>query len=207
MARRLLDVILSVVCLILAAAPMAAIALAIRLFDGSPVLFRQRRVGRGMRVFSLYKFRTMKSLPNMDCPLTPAGDPRVTGIGGFLRRFRLDELPQLFNIVAGQMTFVGPRPEVPEFVDPQDPIQQQVYSVRPGLFDQATLRWFDEPYVLSRAADPKEYYRDVILPDKLACSLSHLETRTLVKDIRLVCAIFSRLLLSPKHETRLRDTP
>jgi len=174
--NRLCSAALGVVSLGLLALPMIGIAVAVLLRDGRPVLFRQVRVGRDMRPFHLYKFRTM-----------PAGDgDRPTALGAWLRRHRLDELPQLFNIVAGHMTIVGPRPEIPQFADPADEVFRRTVRVLPGLFDNATLAWLDEETVLAGAEDPDAYYRDVILPEKLAMSLRDVERRSFANDCRTI---------------------
>jgi HemK-related putative methylase len=120
--RHLFDLVVSAICLILGAVPMVAIGLAVRLLDGAPVFFCQTRVGRGMRPFRLYKFRTMKTSSECNHSLTVGDDSRITKLGFWLRKYHLDELPQLFNIFVGEMSFIGPRPEIPEFVDKNDPL-------------------------------------------------------------------------------------
>ncbi|HVY91602.1 MAG TPA: sugar transferase [Bryobacteraceae bacterium] len=157
---------------LLALAPLfGAIALAIRLDDGGPVLFRQIRVGRYGRHFTMYKFRSMRSAPGR--LLTCEGDPRVTRVGHLLRRCKLDELPQLWNIVKDDMAWIGPRPEIPEFVSMDDPLWQQVLQFRPGLADAASVEFRDEEKLLARVPDPQEYYRREILPRKLRISIEH----------------------------------
>jgi len=192
--RRALELILSLVGLAAAAMPLAAIAVAIRILDGSPVLFRQRRVGRGFRPFILYKFRTMVIAPGAECRLAVGADPRITPLGRRLRRHHLDELPQLVNILLGQMSFIGPRPELPRFVDPRDPLQQQVLAVRPGLFDAASLHWLDEARVLGQADDWENCYRKVVLPDKLARSLEGIRSRSAGNDLRLLWTAVKHVL-------------
>jgi len=188
--KRLFDLTLSAICLILLGIPMAVIGLTVRLVDGHPAFFCQTRIGRQMRPFRLYKFRTMRTFSKRNRPLTVGDDPRITRLGHWLRKHRLDELPQLFNIFLGEMSFVGPRPEVPEFVVRDDPIQQQVCQVRPGLFDGASLHWLDEEQILAQVEDWEEYYRKVILPDKLVHSLNYIKTRSVKSDIRLLWKAF-----------------
>lgn len=192
--RRLFDLLFVSFCLVLAAFPMLFIALAIRVFDGTPVFWSQVRVGRGMQPFRLYKFRTMKVFAEHPRSLTVGMDPRITRLGYWLRRYHLDELPQLFNILKGDMSFIGPRPEIPEFVDLQDPIQVQVLQFLPGLFDDATLYWLNEAQILGQVEDWKEYYCQVILPDKLKRSLNCMQTRSLKNDFRLTMKAISLLL-------------
>jgi len=165
---------------LLALSPLfAAVALAIRLDDGGPVLFRQTRVGRYGRHFTMYKFRSMCSARGL--PLTCEGDPRVTRAGCLLRGWKLDELPQLWNIVRGEMAWIGPRPEIPEFVSMDDPLWQQVLQFRPGLADAASVEFRDEEKLLASVPDPREYYRLQILPRKLRLSIEHSLRRSSTK--------------------------
>ncbi len=157
---------------LIALAPLLGlIALAVVSEDGRPVLFRQVRVGRFGRHFNMYKFRSMRMRPGL--PLTCKGDPRVTRVGRFLRAYKLDELPQLWNIIRGEMAWIGPRPEVPEFVDMGDPLWQQVLAMRPGLADAASIAFRNEEQLLAAVPDPQEYYRREILPRKLRMSIEH----------------------------------
>jgi lipopolysaccharide/colanic/teichoic acid biosynthesis glycosyltransferase len=153
--------------------------------SGFPVLFRQRRVGRLGTTFTLLKLRSMRD-SNCKSSITRSGDPRVTRVGKFLRRYKIDELPQLWNIVAGDMQFVGPRPEVPSMVDFTDPTWKRVLSERPGLTDLSTLAYRDEEYVLGHYSDPERAYREIVLPEKLRLSARYLETRTVWSDCKLL---------------------
>jgi lipopolysaccharide/colanic/teichoic acid biosynthesis glycosyltransferase len=163
---------ISAALVLLATSPLLlAIALAVWSDDRGPVLFRQIRVGRFGRQFTMYKFRSMRTQPGE--ALTRAGDPRVTRVGRLLRAYKLDELPQLWNIVRGEMAWIGPRPEVPEFVDMNDPLWQQVLQLRPGLADAASIEFRDEEQMLAAAPDPHDYYRREILPRKLRLSIEH----------------------------------
>lgn len=197
--KRAFDLLLAAVALAAMAVPMLLIAAAIGLVDGWPVLFVQERIGRGMRPFRLLKFRTMRWSPAGGNDLTVGEDPRTTRLGRWLRRRRLDELPQLLNILAGQMSFVGPRPEVPRFVDAADPLWREVCLVRPGLVDPATLAWLDEAEALARADDWEAHYRRVILPDKLARSVQYIRHRCLLADVRLLAGAAARVLLPSRR--------
>lgn len=152
-----------------------------------PVLFRQQRVGLGGRPFTLLKLRTMRVAAE-GSQLTAAGDSRVTPVGRWLRRFKLDEIPQLWNVVRGDMSLVGPRPEVPRYVDLADPLWRQVLSVRPGLTDPVTLRLRDEEALLAGAEDPERFYRERLLPWKLRGYRDYLERRTWVSDLGVIGA-------------------
>jgi lipopolysaccharide/colanic/teichoic acid biosynthesis glycosyltransferase len=157
---------------LIAAMPLLwLIAIAIWCDDRGPVLFRQVRVGRFGQHFTMFKFRSMRTQPGL--PLTCRGDARVTRLGRFLRAYKLDELPQFWNIVRGQMAWIGPRPEVPEFVDMDDPLWRQVLQFRPGLADAASLAFRNEEQLLADVADPRDYYRREILPRKLRLSMEH----------------------------------
>lgn len=184
--KRLFDIVLAATFLLITVVPMVLIALAVWFLDGLPVLFHQTRVGRAFKPFQLHKFRTMVPGPAGTAQLTVGCDPRITPLGAWLRQWHLDELPQLWNILVGEMSFVGPRPEMPEYVDKDDPVQQAVYGVRPGLLDPATLCWLDEPERLASVADWRGYYVNVVLPDKLERSLEYIRRRSLGSDLALL---------------------
>lgn len=172
--------------LLAAALPVLLVAaLCIVLDSGWPVLFRQARMGRGGRTFTLLKLRSMR--PFLLGPsLTATGDPRITAVGAFLRKYKLDELPQLWNVLTGDMQFIGPRPELPELVDLRDPLWQRILSVRPGLTDPSTLLHRNEEALLRQYADPILAYRSHLLPRKLEISARYLDTRTLASDCRVL---------------------
>ncbi len=180
-----MDRALSLAGLIVFSPVFLAAALAIRIEDGSPVLFRQVRVGRNGRPFQLLKFRSMR-VSNAGTQVTAAGDNRITRTGGFLRKFKLDELPQLWNVVRGDISLIGPRPEVPAFVDMQDPTWQEILEVRPGITDLATLIYRNEEQILGGHADPEEAYRNHVLPAKLQLNLLYMQNRSLLTDLRLL---------------------
>jgi lipopolysaccharide/colanic/teichoic acid biosynthesis glycosyltransferase len=175
----------ALVGLVLLAPVLAAAALAVLLDDGWPILYRQTRVGRRNRPFQLLKFRSMRNVSGGPV-ITAAADPRVTRTGRILRKFKLDELPQLWNVVRGDMSLVGSRPEVPRYVDYGDGRWRQVLEDLPGLTDLATLVYRNEEELLAAAADPEAYYREVVLPDKLQLNLRYQRGRTLFSDLRLI---------------------
>jgi lipopolysaccharide/colanic/teichoic acid biosynthesis glycosyltransferase len=153
--------------------------------DGPPVFFSQMRVGKQGKLFRIWKFRTMRSGGEGNL-ITAAGDARVTRAGAALRKFKLDELPQLFNVFKGEMSLVGPRPEVPEYVQLEAPIWQAVLQVRPGVTDLATLLYRDEEKLLGTSSDPCTFYREIILPSKLVMNLRYLEFRSLWRNLALM---------------------
>lgn len=151
-----------------------------------PVLFKQQRVGLNGRPFTLLKLRTMKVAPE-GSQLTASGDARITAVGRWLRRFKLDEIPQLWNVVRGDMSLVGPRPEVPRYVD-DGPLWRQVLSARPGLTDPVTLRLRDEEALLAGVDDPESFYRERLLPWKLRGYLDYLQRRSWATDLGVLGA-------------------
>ena len=183
--ERIFDVMCSAVGLFLLMPAFAGIALAIILDDGSPVLFSQTRVGRNGKLFRIWKFRTMRFCSHGSA-VTATGDPRITTVGKKLRMYKLDELPQLFNVLKGDMSLVGPRPEVPEYVQLQTPIWQAVLQVRPGITDLATLLYRDEERILASSTDPNAFYCERVLPAKLVLNRSYVRSRSFLRDLRLI---------------------
>lgn len=185
MAKAVFDRVAAALGLVLLAPALALIAVAIVLEDGFPVLFRQTRIGRGGRPFRLVKFRSMR-VGVAGTRITARRDPRVTRVGAWLRRRKVDELPQLWNVLTGDLSLVGPRPEIPPFVDTEDPMWRAVLEVRPGITDLASLEFRREEEMLAVAADAEQYYRETILPPKLALSLQYIRTRTFWGDLKLI---------------------
>lgn len=164
---------------------LALLAIVVWADSGRPVLFRHRRVGLRGKTFELLKFRTMV-VHHGGPPLTRSGESRITRAGRVLRRWKLDELPQLVNVVRGEMSLVGPRPEVPEFVDLASPLWQRVLQARPGITDPASLVFRNEEELLAAAENVEQYYRKEILPRKLALSADYLERKTLLSDLEIL---------------------
>lgn len=163
----------------------------VRLGSKGAILFRQQRVGRGGEIFTLYKFRTMvESSAAAGLPVTAADDCRITRLGRILRKTKLDELPELYNILRGEMAFVGPRPEVVELVDPANPLWRKILSVRPGITDPITLEFRSEEELLAAVEDKEAFYRNVIQPYKLNGYARYLETRSLKTDLLILCRTF-----------------
>ncbi|HEY7391349.1 MAG TPA: sugar transferase [Bryobacteraceae bacterium] len=182
--KRALDVIMAAGGLLVLMPVFVSLALIILWREGSPVLFSQTRVGLRGRRFRIWKFRTMR--PANGAAITAAGDTRITRIGSRLRKYKLDELPQLFNVLQGDMSLVGPRPEIPEYVESRAPIWRDVLQVRPGITDLASLVYRDEEELLGASADPARLYRERILPLKLQLNLSYLRSRSLARDLTLI---------------------
>src|SRR5579883_1121990 len=185
MIRRGMDIVLASCGILLATPLVAAAAAAIAIEDGFPVFFRQNRVGTGGRLFRLWKLRSMRQ-NKRGHSITAGGDARITRTGRVLRRYKLDELPQFWNVLRGDMSFIGPRPEVPEFVDAEDPSWRCVLSQRPGITDFATLVYRNEESLLAGCADPEQVYRERILPSKLALNIEYFNRRSLRSDLKLL---------------------
>jgi lipopolysaccharide/colanic/teichoic acid biosynthesis glycosyltransferase len=186
--KRRFDLLVAALGLVLLAPILIFIALWIRLDSPGPALFRQQRVGRYGRLFRIHKFRTMIiDAPSLGPPLTAANDARITRAGRFLRRHKLDELPQLFDVLAGNMSVVGPRPEVPQYVALYPPATRAlVLSIRPGLTDEAAIRFHDESRLLAAGADPQAVYVNDILPRKLALYEEYVRNRSLGGDLTII---------------------
>lgn len=164
---------------------LAAAAVAVQ--DGFPVFFLQRRIGRNGQPFQLWKLRSMRT-GRRGSAVTARGDDRVTPVGRFLRRYKLDELPQLWNVVRGDMLLIGARPEVPEFVDAGSPLWREVLSEKPGITDFSTVHYRNEEEVLAAVADPEDHYRRIVLPHKLSLHLTYRRKRSWLADLQLLAA-------------------
>jgi lipopolysaccharide/colanic/teichoic acid biosynthesis glycosyltransferase len=197
MLKRGLDLLFAAAGLVLLSPLLVAVALCILLDSPGPVFFRQERVGRGGRLFRIHKFRTMVvDAPALGPGLTIGADPRVTRVGRWLRRTKLDELPQLLDVVAGRMSLVGPRPELPRYVALYPPaLRALLLGVRPGITDPASLKYADEASLLAAAADPEREYCEVLLPAKLQESANYLRHATLVSDFAVLGRTAALLLL------------
>lgn len=189
--KRILDILAAAVGLLILALPMVLIALFIKLDDGGSVFFKQKRVGKDHEVFNILKFRTMvEDAPAKGGQVTVEGDSRITKIGHFLRKFKLDELPQLINVLLGHMSLVGPRPEVPKYVEMYNRDQSRVLLVRPGITDLASITYRSESEILARAEDPEKAYIEEIMPDKLRLNLEYIKNMSLGYDLKLIFKTF-----------------
>lgn len=173
---------------------LAAIAVAIKLDSRGPVFFHQTRIGKNFVPFQVHKFRSMVAgAQRWGGQITPANDPRITRVGRVLRRLKLDELPQLLNVARGEMSFVGPRPEVAEYVEMFKADYAEILSIRPGLTDPASLEFVDEARILAAASDPEREYVSAILPRKLDLARRYVRERSLARDLRLIFATIARI--------------
>ncbi len=193
--KRAVDVLGAVSGLLLLALPMLLAAVWIKLDSPGPVFFRQQRVGRGGALFRIHKLRTMVAAGDVaGGPLTVGADPRITRAGAWLRRSKLDELPQLIDVLRGAMSLVGPRPEVPQYVALYPAaVRDKVLSVRPGLTDLASIAFRRESELLARAADPQRAYVEQVLPEKLRLAERYVDTATLWGDLKIIARTLAAL--------------
>ena len=187
MAKRCFDLIFALFGLALTWPAFLLISLAVRWEDGGPAFYRQSRVGRHGCLFEIIKFRTMAVGAEKRGPIiTVSGDRRITRIGRVLRKTKLDELPQLWNVLRGDMSFVGPRPEVPRYVQLYTPEQREVLALKPGITDEASLTFRDEERLLAQAADAERYYIEFCMPEKIAINLAYARHRGMVRDLGVI---------------------
>jgi lipopolysaccharide/colanic/teichoic acid biosynthesis glycosyltransferase len=185
--KRAIDLILSVPGLIVLAPLLAALALLIKLDSPGPVFYRGVRVGRFGAPFRIFKFRTMVwNAEKIGGPSSAADDPRITRVGQFLRKYKLDELPQLLNVVKGEMSFVGPRPEVLDEVRLYTDEEKALLSIRPGITDWASIRFRNEGEILRGSSDPHQTYREKIRPEKIRLGLDYVRDHSLLIDARII---------------------
>ena len=171
------------------------LAIWIKIDSEGPVFYRQVRVGKGNRDFRLFKFRSMRVGYDRKGLITVGGrDPRVTRSGYYIRKYKLDELPQLINVFTGDMSLVGPRPEVRKYVDLYTPEQMHVLDVRPGITDPASIRYRNENELLAQVEDPDRYYVEVIMQDKLQLNLEYVEKQSFRFDLQLIFKTFSEII-------------
>lgn len=185
--KRIFDVVFSLLGLLVSSILMVIIAILIKLDSPGPVIYSQWRVGKNGRLFKLYKFRTMvKDADKIGGTVITADDPRITRKGKILRKFKLDELPQLWNVLKGDMSFVGPRPDVPGFADKLKGRDRIILSVRPGITGPATLKFRNEEELLKQQKDPEEYNLKVIWPEKVRINREYVENYSFWKDIKYI---------------------
>jgi lipopolysaccharide/colanic/teichoic acid biosynthesis glycosyltransferase len=186
-AKRTLDVALAGIGLVLLSPVLAVIAVSIKTGSSGPLLYKGRRVGQDGEPFEMLKFRTMVvDADKIGGSSTPEDDPRVTGIGRKLRRYKLDELPQLWNVLTGDMSFVGPRPQVQWAVDLYTPEEREILRVRPGITDEASLKFSNEAEILKGSTDPDKDYIEKIHPEKMRLSLEYVRHRSFSGDLSII---------------------
>lgn len=185
--KRLFDIVFSFVLILLLLPLFLCISLCIILDTRGGVIFKQKRVGLHGKVFFIFKFRTMRQDDGRQLQITVGSrDPRITKVGYVLRRYKLDELPQLFNVLKGEMSIVGPRPEVPKYVALYNDEQRAVLSVKPGITDLASIQYFEESDLIAMSDRPEETYIETIMPEKLRLNLEYIQRESLMMDIKII---------------------
>jgi lipopolysaccharide/colanic/teichoic acid biosynthesis glycosyltransferase len=193
--KRIFDLLVSFMGIVILSPVFIIASIAIKLDSKGKILFLQKRVGRYGKEFNIYKFRTMiTDAEKIGKQITVGKDSRITKVGAFLRKFKIDELPQLFNVFKGDMSLVGPRPEVPKYVSLYNEEQRRVLEVRPGITDMASLRYKDENDILGNVENPEEYYINIIMKDKLNLNLEYIEKSNIFFDIYLIIKTIIKIL-------------
>ena len=200
LTKRSFDAALAAVGLVLVSPVLLAVAAAVKLTSKGPVFYRGLRVGLNGEPFEMLKFRTMVTdADKIGGSSTPEGDPRVTSVGKKLRRYKLDELPQLWNVLQGEMSFVGPRPQVQWAVDLYTPEERAILGVRPGITDEASLKFSNEAEILKGSADPDKAYIELIHPEKMRLSLEYVRTRSFLQDLSIIGRT-ARTVIKPQRQ-------
>lgn len=193
--KRMFDFTVAAVGLLVLSPLMLCVAFLIKVDSPGPIFFKQERVGKGFRPFLIYKFRTMiEDASQRGSSITVGADPRITRIGRFLRRTKFDELPQIINVLKGEMSLVGPRPEVAKYVELFRADYEEILSIRPGITDLASIKYEDEADLLGRSANPEEEYLRRVLPDKLKLAKEYVNRSSFLFDARLILTTLPRLL-------------
>jgi lipopolysaccharide/colanic/teichoic acid biosynthesis glycosyltransferase len=193
-AKRAIDLVGAGTGLLLLGPLFALIALVIKLDSEGPIFFKQERIGRAFRPFFIYKFRTMVNhASHLGPAITVGNDTRITRVGRHLRRTKIDELPQLINVLKGEMSLVGPRPELPKYVEAFHQQYEEILSLRPGITDLASLKFIDEASLLANATDPERTYRECVLPQKLALAKQYVKEHSFWTDGLLLVHTFNGL--------------
>ena len=193
--KRFFDIVLSAIGLLILLIPLIIIAIIIKLDSEGPVIFKQVRIGKGEVPFNIYKFRTMVVCQDKDSSLvTRTKDKRITKVGAFLRKAKLDEFPQLFNVLLGDMSIVGPRPEVSKYVEYYTKEEKKVFLVRPGITDLASIEYRNEQDILENSNDPEKTYIEEIMKEKLKLNQKYIENMSFLFDLRLIFKTFAAIL-------------
>ena len=193
--KRLFDICASAFGILILTIPFIIVSIAIKIESKGPVIFKQERVGLNGKHFKIWKFRSMVvNAESKGLQITSKEDSRVTKVGKIIRKLKIDELAQLFNVLFGQMSFVGPRPEVPKYVEMYTEEQRKVLSVKPGITDLASIEYCDENNLLDSSEDPEKTYIEEIMPKKLALNIEYIEKAGFFYDIGLIFKTFARIL-------------
>lgn len=199
MAKRIFDITISFLSLILLLPAFIITGLLIKVNDGGSILFKQKRVGKNGKIFTLYKFRTMANSGFAEKgSFEPGNTSRVTSVGHILRKLKLDELPQLLNVLKGEMSLVGPRPEIKKWTEIHREKWVIIHSIKPGMTDNASIEFRNEEEILSRSRNPEEIYSEIILPRKLEFYIDYVSKNSLFGDIKILLRTIYAVLFSKK---------
>ena len=192
MLKRTFDIILSIFAIFLLFPSFLVVSLLIVIDSGFPIFFLQKRIGRDAKEFNIIKFRTMKK-NNENITITVSDDSRITRIGKYLRKTKIDELPEILNVLFGQMSFVGPRPDVKGYADKLKGANRKILALRPGITGPASLKYYNEEYILSQKSNPKKYNDEVIFPDKVKINMDYFHNRSFFLDLKIIFATIFRI--------------
>ncbi len=192
MLKRTFDILLSIFAIFLLFPVLLTVSFLIVIDSGFPIFFLQKRIGRGAKEFNIIKFRTMKT-NNENITITVSNDSRITRIGKYLRKTKIDELPEILNVLFGQMSFVGPRPDVKGYADKLKGVNRKILALRPGITGPASLKYYNEEYILSQKSNPKKYNDDVIFPDKVKINMDYFHNRSFFLDLKIIFATIFRI--------------
>ena len=192
MIKRTFDIILSIFAIFLLLPFFLVVSFLIVIDSGFPIFFLQKRIGRGAKEFNIIKFRTMKT-NNENITITVSDDSRITRIGKYLRKTKIDELPEILNVLFGQMSFVGPRPDVKGYADKLKGANRKILALRPGITGPASLKYYNEEYILSKKSNPKKYNDEVIFPDKVKINMDYFHNRSFFLDLKIIFATILRI--------------
>ena len=192
MLKRTFDMLLSVFAIFLLFPFFLLVSFLIVIDSGFPIFFLQKRIGRGAKEFNIIKFRTMKT-NNENITITVSDDSRITRIGKYLRKTKIDELPEILNVLFGQMSFVGPRPDVKGYADKLKGANRKILALRPGITGPASLKYYNEEYILSQKSNPKKYNDEVIFPDKVKINMDYFHNRSFFLDLKIIFATIFRV--------------
>lgn len=205
--KRLFDIVASLIGLIVFAPVMLIIAIVVKMTSSGPVLFSQKRLTKGMKEFNIYKFRSMVSneFREKNTVQIKGSSSEITPIGKFMRKTKLDELPQFWNILKGDMSFIGPRPELPRRLKYYNSRQKEIFSVRSGISSPASIVFSDEEYLMNQVEDPEKFYIEQIMPYKIELNLYYIENQNFFYDIWLIIATLLKIINRVKNEDVVKD--
>ena len=192
MFKRTFDILISIFAIFLLFPFFLLVSFLIVIDSGFPIFFLQKRIGRGAKEFNIIKFRTMKT-NNENITITVSDDSRITRIGKYLRKTKIDELPEILNVLFGQMSFVGPRPDVKGYADKLKGANRKILALRPGITGPASLKYYNEEYILSQKSNPKKYNDEVIFPDKVKINMHYFHNRSFFLDLKIIFATIFRV--------------